>query len=88
MQQILVTEIATDNKHYVGHNKFYDQVLVPKLEGYMGQSLTVKIMETGKHYLKGDVIEEGEIQNIPSSYSNPNKVVRAVNLSAELKLYF
>ncbi|KAL5271610.1 hypothetical protein ACHWQZ_G002029 [Mnemiopsis leidyi] len=79
LQTILVTEVATDNKHYVGHNKFYDQVLVPKIEGYMGQSLTVKIVETGKHFLKGKVIEEGEIQNIPSSYSNPNKLAFSLN---------
>ena len=39
MQTILITETATDTKHYVEHNKFYDQVLVPKVEGYMGQSL-------------------------------------------------
>lgn len=79
VQEILVTEIATDKKHYVGHNKFYDQVLVPKLSEYLGQSLTVKIFETGKHYLKGEVVLQGDLQNIPSTYSNPNQLAFSVS---------
>jgi len=37
IQDILVTEISHDKLHYVGHNKCYDQVLVPMQEGLMGK---------------------------------------------------
>lgn len=30
VQDVLVTEVSHDGKHYVGHNKFYEQVLLPK----------------------------------------------------------
>ena len=40
IETVLVTELATDGEHYVGHNKFYEQVLVPKDESYMGSTLT------------------------------------------------
>jgi len=80
VQDILVTEIASDKLHYVGHNKYYDQVLVPMVDGYMGQVLTVKITSTGKHYLKGDVIStEGRSVSVPQQYSNPNQLVYSLD---------
>ncbi|XP_022663659.1 threonylcarbamoyladenosine tRNA methylthiotransferase-like isoform X2 [Varroa jacobsoni] len=53
---VLVTEIAADKKHFVGHNKFYEQILVPARDEYMGANLRVKVVETGKHFMKADVI--------------------------------
>jgi len=53
-QDVLVTEISHDKKHYVGHNKCYDQVLIPMEKRYLGKMVRVKIYETGKHFLKGD----------------------------------
>ena len=53
-QDVLVTEISHDKKHYVGHNKCYDQVLIPMEKRYLGKMVRVKIFETGKHFLKGD----------------------------------
>lgn len=47
-QEVLVTEISHDKKFYVGHNKFYEQVLVPMDRNYMGQLVKIKIMEAGK----------------------------------------
>ena len=38
-------------------------------------NISVKIVETGKHFLKAEVVSEGDIQEIPSSYSNPNNLV-------------
>lgn len=46
-QSVLVTEIAHDGIHYVGHNKFYEQVLVAMDEDLMGRSFEVEIYETG-----------------------------------------
>ncbi|XP_054716255.1 threonylcarbamoyladenosine tRNA methylthiotransferase-like, partial [Uloborus diversus] len=60
IQDILITEVSHDKQHFVGHNKFYEQVLVPKEEKYLGQSLKVQITETGKHYMIGKVLSENE----------------------------
>lgn len=53
---VLVTEVATDKKHFVGHNKFYEQILIPARDDYMGANLRVKIIETGKHFMKAEVL--------------------------------
>ncbi|KAK7077994.1 Threonylcarbamoyladenosine tRNA methylthiotransferase [Halocaridina rubra] len=56
-QTVLVTEEAFDKEHWVGHNKFYEQVLVPKMQEYWGKMVDVEIIETGKHYMRGRPIE-------------------------------
>lgn len=48
IQDVLVTDISHDKKFYVGHNKFYEQVLVPMDKDYMGKIVRVEIVETGK----------------------------------------
>uniref|UniRef100_H2YA80 tRNA-t(6)A37 methylthiotransferase n=1 Tax=Ciona savignyi TaxID=51511 RepID=H2YA80_CIOSA len=53
IQTVLVTEIAHDQVHYVGHNKYYEQVLIAMDENLMGKMFEVEIVETGKHFLKG-----------------------------------
>lgn len=59
IQDILVTEVAHDNMHYVGHNKFYEQVLVPKNKKFMGRILKVLISDTKKHCLIGQPLDQG-----------------------------
>ncbi|KAG7154483.1 Threonylcarbamoyladenosine tRNA methylthiotransferase-like [Homarus americanus] len=56
-QTVLVTEEAHDKEHWVGHNKFYEQVLVPKNEDFLGKLVEVEIIETGKHYMRGRPVE-------------------------------
>ena len=53
-QTVLVTEISSDGEHYVGHNKFYDQVLISKSWGehLMGAMVTVTATYADKHYIK------------------------------------
>lgn len=58
IQQVLVTEVSHDKQYYVGHNKSYDQVLVPKDDNLMGKVVEVEITETGKHFLKCRLIDE------------------------------
>ncbi|GLV44868.1 uncharacterized protein CBL_14560 [Carabus blaptoides fortunei] len=48
IQDVLVTEISHDKQYYVGHNKYYEQVLVPMDKDYMGKLVKVKIIETSK----------------------------------------
>ncbi|XP_074642807.1 threonylcarbamoyladenosine tRNA methylthiotransferase-like [Tubulanus polymorphus] len=67
-QRVLVTEVSHDGQYYVGHNKYYDQVLVPKDENLMGKMMDIVVIETGKHYLKGQLITKTDVQrplNIP-----------------------
>uniref|UniRef100_A0A2P2I1K8 Threonylcarbamoyladenosine tRNA methylthiotransferase n=1 Tax=Hirondellea gigas TaxID=1518452 RepID=A0A2P2I1K8_9CRUS len=61
VQSILVTEESHDKLHWVGHNQYYDQVLVPKEQDYLGKTLQVVISETGKHHLKGRVLDPAAI---------------------------
>lgn len=56
-QTVLVTEESHDKQFWVGHNDFYEQVLVPKDQDFRGKTLQVEIIETGKHYLKGRVLD-------------------------------
>eukprot|EP00050_Salpingoeca_kvevrii_P021054 m.105724 g.105724 ORF g.105724 m.105724 type:complete len:379 (-) comp9157_c0_seq1:169-1305(-) len=56
-QRVLVTEIASDKKHYVAHNKFYEQVLVDMRPEIMGKLIDVEIVRTGKFFQEGRIIE-------------------------------
>jgi len=54
VQDVLVTEISHDGKHYVGHNKFYEQVLLPKRAELIGKMVTVRILSASKHCMNGE----------------------------------
>lgn len=58
LYHVLVTEVAHDKLHYVGHNKFYGQVLVPKKKEYMGKMILVRITEATKFSMKAEYVEE------------------------------
>lgn len=58
---VLVTEDSTDGQYYVGHNKCYDQVLVPKEDVLLGKMVEVEIIETGKHFLKARLLQDGDM---------------------------
>ncbi|KAJ2943531.1 hypothetical protein O0L34_g16640 [Tuta absoluta] len=55
-QQVLVTDISHDKNYYVAHNEFYEQVLIPKEEKYMGKMVTVKITSASKFSMMGQPI--------------------------------
>ncbi len=52
-----MTEISHDKEYYVAHNKFYEQVLVPKIDTLMGQMIEVEIVECGKFSMKAKLLE-------------------------------
>jgi len=60
-QTILITEEAKDKIHYVGHNKSYDQVLIKGDRELMGKMVEVEIYETGKHFMKGHLVDNSEV---------------------------
>ncbi|KAF5294917.1 hypothetical protein FQR65_LT10629 [Abscondita terminalis] len=57
-QEILVTELSHDKNHYVGHNKFYEQVLIPKEEKYLGKLVKVKIVKANKFSMIGEPLDK------------------------------
>lgn len=61
IEKILITEIAHDKVSLVGHNKFYEQVLIPPEDGLMGKMVTVEIIKTGKFYMLGKRIADEEV---------------------------
>ncbi|XP_029799938.1 threonylcarbamoyladenosine tRNA methylthiotransferase isoform X2 [Suricata suricatta] len=60
-QQVLVTEESFDSKFYVAHNRFYEQVLVPKDPTFMGKMIEVDIYEAGKHFMKGQPASDARV---------------------------
>ncbi|KAM4835164.1 threonylcarbamoyladenosine tRNA methylthiotransferase isoform 2-T2 [Thomomys bottae] len=60
-QQVLVTEESFDSKFYVAHNRFYEQVLVPKNPSFMGKMVEVDIYESGKHFMKGQPVLDAKV---------------------------
>ncbi|XP_036071881.1 threonylcarbamoyladenosine tRNA methylthiotransferase isoform X2 [Oryzias melastigma] len=59
-QRVLVTEESFDAQYYVAHNKFYEQVLVPKKVEFKGKMIEVEIYEAGKHFMKGRPVEDSK----------------------------
>ncbi|XP_053101497.1 threonylcarbamoyladenosine tRNA methylthiotransferase isoform X2 [Hemicordylus capensis] len=60
-QKVLVTEESFDSKFYVAHNRFYEQVLIPKNPEFMGKMVEVDIYEAGKHFMKGHPVSDTQV---------------------------
>ncbi|XP_065215623.1 threonylcarbamoyladenosine tRNA methylthiotransferase [Planococcus citri] len=74
IQEVLITEEANDNVHYVGHNKFYEQVLVPKSSNLMGQYIKVRIVSTKKHCLISEILDDQSTFNsVPKNVESKTK---------------
>lgn len=56
----LVTDISHDKKHYVGHNKFYEQILLPMKENLLGKSVRVRITSVTKFSMLGTLLDAEE----------------------------
>merc|ERR1711890_108633 len=61
--------------HFVGHNKSYDQVLVKGKPDLMGKMVTVEIYETGKHFMKGRLVDNCEVISPGSKNPFPMGIV-------------
>ncbi|KAF5299003.1 hypothetical protein FQA39_LY11635 [Lamprigera yunnana] len=57
-EEVLVTEVSHDKAHYVGHNKFYEQVLIPLEEKYLGKLIKVKIIKASKFSMVGEPLKK------------------------------
>jgi len=50
---VLVTEESTDKRFWVGHNQFYEQILVPKESEFLGKMIQIQVTSVGKHFMHG-----------------------------------
>ncbi|KAK2855329.1 hypothetical protein Q7C36_007198 [Tachysurus vachellii] len=82
-QSVLVTEESFDTQYYVAHNRFYEQVLVPKKLEFKGKMIKVDIFEAGKHFLRGRPVEESTV--ITPSISRPLEKGEISGLGQRLK---
>ncbi|KAJ1568847.1 hypothetical protein HK405_013116, partial [Cladochytrium tenue] len=55
--RVLPTEVSSDGRFYVAHDKLYRQVLVPLDPRLLGHWITVRVVRTGKFFLEGEVLE-------------------------------
>ena len=62
-EDVLVTDISHDKEYYVGHNEYYEQILLPKDDNIMGKSVNVRILKATKFSMIGEVIDEDNIQS-------------------------
>lgn len=58
---VLVTETSHDGNYYVGHNEFYEQILVPKRPELMGKMFQVKIVDSCKFSMTGQLLEDTSV---------------------------
>jgi len=58
---VLVTETSHDGNYYVGHNEFYEQILVPKRPELMGKMFQVKIVDSCKFSMTGELLEDTSV---------------------------
>jgi len=66
---VLCTETSHDGNYYVAHNQFYEQILVPKRKELMGAMFEVKIIDSCKFSMTGELCEEGSV--VRPSLSDP-----------------
>ncbi|XP_073667602.1 threonylcarbamoyladenosine tRNA methylthiotransferase-like [Paramisgurnus dabryanus] len=83
-QHVLVTEESFDSQYYVAHNKFYEQVLVPKKSEFKGKMIEVDIYEAGKHYMKGRPVDDAQV--FTPSIAQPLQKGQVSGLSQELMM--
>lgn len=75
-QAVLITEDSKDGAHFVGHNKYYDQVLIHKSEGdLMGKMVHVEILSAGEHFQMARMLHEMAVQSPGSVEPLPKGVV-------------
>ncbi|XP_032520554.2 threonylcarbamoyladenosine tRNA methylthiotransferase [Danaus plexippus] len=64
IQEVLVTDVSHDKNYYVAHNEFYEQVLVPKEERYMGKLVTVRITSASKFSMMGHPVDKPKMPGL------------------------
>lgn len=57
---VLVTDISHDKNYYVGHNKFYEQILLPMQDDLLGKSVRVQVKSVTKFSMIAELLDDQE----------------------------
>jgi len=80
---VLVTETSHDGNYYVGHNQFYEQILVPKRPELLGKMFSVRIVAACKFSMTGELVEDAEVVRPAPASPLLQGQVSGVNLRLE-----
>lgn len=72
-QKVWITERAHDGVNACGHTKSYVQVIVPWDDTLLGTRVTCHIVETGRFFVRGIVVQEEEEEEEEKNKNNKNK---------------
>lgn len=81
VQQIWVTEVATDGHNLVGHTSNYAQVLVDPSQASLGSTVRAQLIEASKWSLRADNVERLQVPVTPSVFAKA-KVTKHVRRNA------
>nr|XP_023027575.1 threonylcarbamoyladenosine tRNA methylthiotransferase [Leptinotarsa decemlineata] len=99
IQEVLATEVSHDKKHYVAHNEFYEQVLIPLRKEYLGKLVKVKITSATKFSMVGQPLDEivmpglnkplerGQVSGVKVDYNSDRTMLYAL-LFVLVSLFF
>lgn len=68
--RVLVTEISHDKQHLVGHNNYYEQVLLPLHDGLLGKSVEVRVTGSTKFSMFAELLNTDPATWIAASRRN------------------
>lgn len=86
-----MTELSTDKKFFVGHNKFYEQILIAKHQCQLGEWIDVEIESVGKYHMMAKTLWRRWLMNrirttlLMGNANNDNdstKMIRKIWLSS------
>lgn len=80
---VLVTDISHDKKHYVSHNKYYEQILLPMKENLLGKSVKVRITSVTKFSMLGELLDtEDQWQTCSKNIENVHAQISCTSLTS------
>nr|CDS29464.1 CDK5 regulatory subunit associated protein [Hymenolepis microstoma] len=74
--RVLITETSTDGKHYVGHTKAYEQILILKEPGLHGRIVEVTVTECDKFFMRGVVTDRGPYDSLCEDFSDAHEYLQ------------
>jgi threonylcarbamoyladenosine tRNA methylthiotransferase CDKAL1 len=83
VQDVLVTEVSSDGKNYIAHNKNFTQILIETDSRLMGKQIKVKIIETSKWHLIGKVLPES-MALLETGTVEPSRIPQLIRFNKQL----
>uniref|UniRef100_A0A158QH48 tRNA (N(6)-L-threonylcarbamoyladenosine(37)-C(2))-methylthiotransferase n=1 Tax=Rodentolepis nana TaxID=102285 RepID=A0A158QH48_RODNA len=74
--RVLITETSTDGKHWVGHTKAYEQILILKEPGLHGRIVEVMVTECDKFFMRGVVTDRGPFDSLCEETVNTHEYLQ------------